>query len=275
MERVAAELLGSEVGVLLPLGEVRGRDLRLTLSPAGRPHVSDVVRLEEEEGLEFLHVVHTVTDDPGEADGPDLLELGRSEGPGVTTVLVPEPVPLPQVEELLPDDAGECRPDYSPHHGLLGHPAREQVDVVHVLVDVLQPGDRPPVHDVLQLVPVREPPQSALFSPDVVRSEAVVPTSLDVEAGEVHSELRPRGLEQVVGQLVGDELVPPGQLLTGEAQQDPVDRPEVVEVAGVVHFFVELDVEGDLTKFLIASVNTPLDQRVTESKWRQLELSSQ
>ena len=86
----------------------------------------------------------------------------------------------------------------------------------------------------------------------------MVPSSLDVEAGQIHPELRTRGLEQMVGQLVSDELVPTCQLLTDEAQEDPVNRPEVVEVAGVVHLLVELNVEWDLAELFVASVNAPL-----------------
>ena len=49
-------------------------------------------------------------------------------------------------------------------------------------------------------------------------------------------------LKQMVGELVCDELVPPGQLLAGEPQQDPVHGAEVVQVAGVVHLLVQLHV---------------------------------
>ena len=50
----------------------------------------------------------------------------------------------------------------------------------------------------------------------------------------------------MVSELVCDELVPPGELLAGEAEQDAVHRAEVVQVARVVHLLVQLHVEGDL-----------------------------
>ena len=50
----------------------------------------------------------------------------------------------------------------------------------------------------------------------------------------------------MVGELVCDELVPPGELLAGEAEQDAVHRAEVVQVTRVVHLLVQLHVEGDL-----------------------------
>ena len=62
-------------------------------------------------------------------------------------------------------------------------------------------------------------------------------------------------LKQMVGELVCDELVPPGQLLAGEPQQDPVHGAEVVQVAGVVHLLVQLHVEGHLAELLVTPVN--------------------
>ena len=50
-------------------------------------------------------------------------------------------------------------------------------------------------HSHLELCPPGEPLEAALLTPDVVGSEAVVPASLDVEAGQVHPELRPRSLK--------------------------------------------------------------------------------
>ena len=57
-------------------------------------------------------------------------------------------------------------------------------------------------------------------------------------------------LEEMVCELVCDELVPPGELLAGEAEQDAVHRAEVVQVARVVHLLVQLHVEGDLEPLL-------------------------
>jgi hypothetical protein len=92
----------------------------------------------------------------------------------------------------------------------------------------------------------------------------------------------------MISELLGDELVPAGELHVAESQQDPVqgDRvgtdlfitavfishlssnvsqvdffclpvhgSEVVKVAGIVHLLVQLHVEGDLTKLLVAPVN--------------------
>ena len=70
----------------------------------------------------------------------------------------------------------------------------------------------------------------------------------------------------MVGQLVCDELVPPGELLAGEPEQDPVHGAEVVKVARIVHLLVQLHVEGHLAELLVTPVNAPLHQRVAESE---------
>ena len=91
----------------------------------------------------------------------------------------------------------------------------------------------------------------------------------------------------MVSELVCDELVPPGELLAGEAEQDAVHRAEVVQVTRVVHLLVQLHVEGnlgvviiiivrtpchvvifrsDLAELFVTSVNAPLHQRVAESE---------
>ena len=82
-----------------------------TFSPAGSSHIGNVVRLQEEERLQLLHVVHAVADAPGEADGPDLLELGGGEGSSVLASLVPEPVSKLQVMEGSAHHTGKCRPN--------------------------------------------------------------------------------------------------------------------------------------------------------------------
>ena len=70
----------------------------------------------------------------------------------------------------------------------------------------------------------------------------------------------------MVGQLVCDELIPPGELLAGEPEQDPVHGAEVVKVARVVHLLVQLHVKGHLAELLVTPVNAPLHQRMAESE---------
>ena len=57
-----------------------------------------------------------------------------------------------------------------------------------MLVHVHEPCHRLPVDDPVHLLPLAEPLEAALLPPDVVGGEAVVPTSLNVERGQVHAE---------------------------------------------------------------------------------------
>ena len=96
----------------------------------------------------------------------------------------------------------------------------------------------------------------------------------------------------MVRELVCDELVPPGELLAGEAEQDAVHRAEVVQVTRVVLLLVQLHVEGDiepllslsyhvinvlfrsdLTELFVTSVNASFHQRVSESENRFFRVS--
>merc|ERR1712130_937238 len=64
-----------------------------------------------------------------------------------------------------------------------------------MLINILEPGNRPLVHHILQLLPGGEPLEAALFSPDIVRRQSMVSTPLNVETCKVHSMLRSWGLE--------------------------------------------------------------------------------
>ena len=59
-------------------------------------------------------------------------------------------------------------------------------------------------------------------------------------------------LEEIVRQFTRDKLVSPGDLLVNQAEHEPVHRTKVVQVAGVVEFFVEFDEERDLWEVFIA-----------------------
>ena len=63
-----------------------------------------------------------------------------------------------------------------------------------MLVHVLQPADRIPVHDELHVLPAPEPLEPALLPPDVVGGEAVVPAPLNVQGGQIHPEPGSRSL---------------------------------------------------------------------------------
>ena len=104
----------------------------------------------------------------------------------MTSTLVPEPIPLPQVKELLAYDASKSWSNDSTDHWLLGHSTGEEIDVVNVLVNILNSRYCSRVHHCLQLFPLSEPLQPTLLSPNVVRRQPVVSASLQVQSSQVH-----------------------------------------------------------------------------------------
>lgn len=62
----------------------------------------------------------------------------------------------------------------------------------------------------------------------------MVATALYVDGGQIEAERKAARLEQVVGQLGGDELVALLGALNGEAAQQPVQRASGADVAGAV-----------------------------------------
>jgi len=100
---------GCVVGGVAPLGQVEaGQDAGL----AGHSRVDLVVGQHHGVHLNILKVVRVVAKDAGELDAPDLVELLESEAGRPAAVLVPEPVAVLEVVELLTDDAGEGGADH-------------------------------------------------------------------------------------------------------------------------------------------------------------------
>ena len=87
---------------LLPQVQVDGGQ-----GTAGDPRVQERVRNVEESSLDVGDCVAVVTHHLGQADLPDLVQLGLCEPDQRVASLVPEPVALPQVPELDANDAGE------------------------------------------------------------------------------------------------------------------------------------------------------------------------
>ena len=94
----------------------------------------------EGEGLHQLDVVAVVAGDPREAHPPHLRQLRRGEGGGAGGGVVPEPVPGQQPLELVAHHAAEGGAEQRASRRGLGDAADEEVHVVHVFVDELQPG---------------------------------------------------------------------------------------------------------------------------------------
>ena len=123
------------------------------------------------------------------------------------TVGTTPPVAVLESFELVADEALESGSKERPVHRDLRDPTDEEVDVVGVGVDQLQP-----LHDLLgdevgKVVETVNFFHSADFSECVVSWQPVVPPSLDVQGNQVHPKAVVLRLEEVVGQLLAEDVV--------------------------------------------------------------------
>ena len=130
--------------------------------------------------------------------------------------------------ELISHEALEGWAKKSPMDWNLRDSSDEEVDVVRVGVDQLQP-----LHDLLgdevgKVVEAVGLLQAAHLTPRIVARQSVVPTSLDVQGDQVHPEAVVLGLEQVVGQLFAEDVVELLPGLGGQPDQEAVKGSRAV-----------------------------------------------
>ena len=82
------------------------------------------------------------------------LELVQSEAAGPASILIPEPVPPPQVVILSADDAGEGGTQETTGDWSLWDASAEQLQVLRCVIDPLVGCNRSVGHESMQLVPV-------------------------------------------------------------------------------------------------------------------------
>ena len=114
--------------------------------------------------------------------------------------------------ELVAHKALESWSKERPVHWNLGDSSDEEVDVVGVSVDQLQPLNNLLGDEVGKVVETVNFFESTNLAERIVAGQSVVPTSLDVQGDQVHPEAVVLGLEQVVGQLLAEDVV---ELLPG------------------------------------------------------------
>lgn len=120
----------------------------------------------------------------------------------------PEAIALPQLAELHGNNASECRTDQASVQRRLGKSAGEKIDVVDVFVSLFQTCNDLGCYFTRQIFPCPSPFQVAQSAVVVVRTDSVIASSLDIEGGQIHAGERfAFGLEQVIGDFLGDELI--------------------------------------------------------------------
>lgn len=101
------------------------------------------------------------------------------EGRRWQLVFVPVTVSSPQIVELASNEAAQCAADHGPRVWCLCDAASEQINVVHVLVDAAQRGNRRLGHHVVELIERLDGRQAAKLAPLDVSGNTVVTSVLD------------------------------------------------------------------------------------------------
>ena len=146
--------------------------------------------------------------------------------------------------ELISYEALEGWTKKSPMDRNLRDSSDEEVDVVRVGVDQLQP-----LHDLLgdevgKVVEAVGLLQAAHLTPRIVARQSVVPTSLDVQGDQVHPEAVVLGLEEMVGQLLTKDVVELLPGLGGQPDQEAVKGSRAVHQLRVEEGGREWDAVG-------------------------------
>ena len=155
---------------------------------------------------------------------PDLnqLLLGELSGAGGVVIVEPldvswlaldditiflRPVSVLKPFELVAHKALEGRAKECPVDWNLGDSADEEIDVVGVGVDQLQPLDNLLGDEVGKVVKTVDFFESTDLTECIVSGQSVVPTPLDIQCNKVHPKAVVLGLEEVVRQLFTQDVV--------------------------------------------------------------------
>ena len=114
--------------------------------------------------------------------------------------------------------AKECPVDWN-----LGDSSDEEVDVVRVGVDQLQPLNNLLGDEVGKVVEAVNFFESADLTERIVAGKSMVATSLDIQGNQVHPKAVVLGLEEVVGQLLTEDVVKLLSWLGRKADEETVE----------------------------------------------------
>ena len=135
--------------------------------------------------------------------------------------------------KLVANDTLERRTQETSHSVALTYTPNEEIHVVYIFVDHLQTLHNF-VRDVVDhVVKVRDPAEPAKLAKTVVAWKAVVSPALDVQGSQVHPKALVAPLEEMVGQLVGHDVVKVLAGLAGQAHQESVEASRSVDKLGV------------------------------------------
>ena len=131
--------------------------------------------------LDALHLVSVVTNDSGELDLPDFIQLLESETARPSSILVPESISKPEVMELTGHDAAKGWANHGSGQGLLRDTSGPEVNVFNRGIVISVAIDGLVVEGSVKFIPVLEGPHAAELSPLVVSGHAMFTGTLQVE----------------------------------------------------------------------------------------------
>ena len=111
----------------------------------------------------------------------------------------------------------------------LSHAANKQVDIIHRVIDQPQPLDNLLGDEVREVIKLLDPLEPAELPERVVAGQTVISAPLDVEGNKVESKAAVLGLEQVVGHLLGEDVVELLSWLCGQTNQELVQFSRSVD----------------------------------------------
>ena len=123
-----------------------------------------MIRKHESSHLHRLNTVGVVTQQPRHSVTSDLLQLLQGEAAWPASILVPEPVPVPEVMVLSSNDAGEGLTQQSSWNWILCNTCTEQLQVFWSVVQPLVSGHSSVGHQTSQLVPAGDWFESTKFT---------------------------------------------------------------------------------------------------------------
>ena len=178
-------------------------------------------------------MVPVIAVNPGQGGFPHLGQLLLTELARVAGAVVVEPVPVLEPGELVPHDTPECWSQQAPGGGRLTHSADEEINIVHMVIDQLQPLNNHLWDEILQVAEFGHSLQSTEFPEGVVSRQTVISPSLNVQSYQVKPEALVLALEEMVGHLLREDVVELLPGLGGQTHQELIQLSRGVDQLGV------------------------------------------
>ena len=151
------------------------------------------------------------------------------------------PVTVVKPCKLITNNALESWTQKASHSVALTYSSDEEINIVNVLVDHLQPLYNLIGDIVNQVVKMWHPAKPTEFPEAVVAWKSMVPATLDVQGCQVHSKALVSSLEQMVGQLVRHDVVEVLAWLTGKPNKESVKASRSVDKLRIEELVGERD----------------------------------